>query len=75
MCYIVIVASITPISIDPAANNIDLEIGAMVEIVGGASNCRYGVVKWLGRLRDNIKIYAGVQMVCQVCSIICVDNY
>lgn len=57
-------ASINPTPIDPVVHNIDLEIGAMVEIVNGAPNCRYGVVRWLGRLRqDNNKIYAGVQMV------------
>lgn len=57
-------ATINPTPIDPVAHNIDLEIGALVEIVNGAPNCRYGVVKWLGRLRlDNNKIYAGVQMV------------
>lgn len=40
----------------------DLELGSMVEVLGNPPHCQYGVVKWLGYLKDRSKPIVGLEM-------------
>lgn len=39
------------------------ELGSLVEVDGNPLNCRYGVLRWIGYLRDKHKPIAGLEMV------------
>ena len=41
----------------------DLDIGSRVEIVGNPANCKYGVVRWLGRYKERKEPVVGLEMV------------
>ena len=41
----------------------DLDIGSKVEVVGNLPNCKYGVVRWMGRDNQKNKPIAGLEMV------------
>ena len=56
-----------PKALDPSEIDGDLEIGSMVEVENNPENCRYGVIKWIGYLRDKHKPIAGLEMVSTHC--------
>lgn len=54
---------IQPLPLDPHDLDTDLEYGSMVEVVGNPPECRYGVIRWVGYLRDKNKPIAGIELV------------
>ncbi len=51
-----------PMPIDFSEVESDLELGSMVEVMGNPPHCKYGVVKWIGYLRDRSKPIVGLEM-------------
>lgn len=51
-----------PIPLNPSEIDTDLDIGSMVEVLGNPPQCQYGVVKWLGYLKDRSKPIVGLEM-------------
>ena len=54
---------IVPISLSPHEVQTDLDMGSMVEVLGNPEEFRYGVVRWMGYLRDRNKPMVGLEMV------------
>lgn len=53
-----------PIPIDPSKLNTELDIGSMVEVdIPGLNELQYGVVRWMGLLKEGNTTYVGVELV------------
>ena len=51
-----------PIPLTASDIDTDLDIGSMVEVLGNPPQCQYGVVKWIGYLKDRSKPIVGLEM-------------
>ena len=54
---------IQPVALDPKDLETDLDFGSMVEVMDNPADCQYGVIRWIGYLRDKNKPIAGLEMV------------
>ena len=54
---------IVPKPLDPAEAGTDLELNSMVEVSGNPEYCRYGIIRWIGYMREKSKPIAGLEMV------------
>lgn len=53
-----------PITLHPSKLNTELDIGSMVEVdIPGYNEMQYGVVRWMGLLKEGNTTYAGVELV------------
>ena len=54
---------IVPKSISGVEADTDLELNSTVEVCGNPEYCRYGIIRWIGYIRDKTKPIAGLEMV------------
>ena len=52
-----------PKTLDPVEAGTDLELNSTVEVCGNPDYCRYGIIRWIGYIRDKNKPIAGLEMV------------
>lgn len=53
-----------PLPLESSEVDSELEVGSMVEVMGNLPSCQYGVIRWIGYLRDKNKPIAGLEMAC-----------
>ena len=56
-------SNLVPTAMTAAELGTELDLGSMVEVVGNPANCKYGVVRWLGRYKERNKPIVGLEMV------------
>ena len=61
-----------PKTLDPVEAGTDLELNSTVEVCGNPEYCRYGIIRWIGYIRDKNKPIAGLEMVSGAgCHVLC----
>jgi len=55
---------VNPTSVTASALGTDLDIGSLVQVdIPGSANNQFGVIRWMGILRDRDKPFVGVELV------------